>query len=119
MDTEPPPRLVCLCNVTRAPTFPSVFSTIPFPKEHIWVIASQKSRAVFRILDTDLSELSKAFGRKGVEVLSVGFCVQESGQRQQGNLLVPGILDHRLLKQRDRPRHGPFGGDALPLEDVP
>lgn len=38
-----------------------------------------------RILHTDLSELSRAFGGKGVEVLSVGFRAQESGRGQQGS----------------------------------
>lgn len=49
--------------------------------------AKGKSREVFRdrILNTDLSEFSKASGGEGVEVLFADFCAQDSGQRQQGN----------------------------------
>lgn len=38
-----------------------------------------------RISNTGLSELSKAFGGKAGEVLSSGFCAQESGRGQRGS----------------------------------
>lgn len=88
--------------------------------------ANGKSREVFRdrILNTDLSEFSKASGGEGVEVLFADFCAQDSGHKGSREtirscLLIPGILDHRLLQQRERPSRGPSGGGALPPEDIP
>lgn len=50
-----------------------------------------------------------------MEVLPVG---EGSREAVHSRLLAPGVLDHRLLQQWDRPSHCLVGADVVPLEDI-
>lgn len=102
MDTETPHRLVCLCGIARATLL--LLSSPPFPslcrRAHLGNRSRQEEQSCVRgrILNTDLSELSKALGRKGVEVLPEASEHRRVGKGSMetihSHLLVPGILDH-------------------------